>query len=362
MNLIYVHSYPLYKEYADNGEFLSLGSRDKWMPSLTIQRGYPSELWVVGKAKEESQWQYDDLPPLPVKIFEADQRNGSYDIHTSESLIKNAKNSDADLFILKGADGSVGVQLAKQVLIPLKIPYAIILEGEWYHSILKYARAVFYQTEWQRQQLTRRSFRFWRTVMEPDRVIHLPKSVDARHYAPDPSAEKEYDIVASGRLDGDSEGDYDALFELSKRLRVAFIGGGPFLDRYRRKFPEITWFGKAAYEDIPGLLNKGRLFFYTCYRHSHPLCIAEAAACGIPPVAFSDVIDDDILPEHIGLRVSNNGFFAEITALLNDNKRLEKLSESARNHARKYWHHQSSIPAIREMMSVMRSGSRSLAV
>ena len=355
MNIIYVQSQPLYRYFADNGEFLEFAERDKWMPALTVQRGYPSELWVVGKVREESQWQYDDLPPLPVKVFEADQRNGAPDTHTSAYMNKSAAESGADLFVINGLEGGAGIDLAKKVLIPRKIPFAVILENECYHSIVKHTCAVLYQAEWQRRQLTRRSLRFWRKVVDPDQLIHLPKSVDTRHFTHDADAEKEFAVIASGRLDTDTEGDYDALFELSKRLQVAFIGGGPLFERYRRKFPEIRWYGKTAYEDLPGILNKGELFFHSCYRNSHPQSIAEAAACGVPPVAFADVVDEDILPDHIGLRVSNDNFLTEIDDLLDNPERMQKLSQAARRHATQRWHHESSVSAIREMIKIVRS-------
>jgi glycosyltransferase involved in cell wall biosynthesis len=351
MNIIYVQSYPVYHDLIDEQEFADLANRDKWMPALTSQRGYPSQLWAGGQLSIETEWQYDNLPSVPVRIFKTDQSGGKSRNHTSSALIAAARDSGADLFVLKGMDGGIGVQLAKEVLIPKKIPFAIVIGGEWYHSIIKHASAVLYETEYQYQQLTRRSIRFWRTVVPDKKLIRLPKSVDTRHFAPDPEIDKTHDIIVAGRLISNYKS-YQALFELSKKFKVGVIGGGPMLPLFRRKYPEITWFGPVSYTDVPSYLNKGKVFFHSGFRDHYPRTISEAAACGVPPVAFDDIIHEDVIPEKIGMRVSKSDFVNQISNMLDDSALLSSKSAEARAHAEKNLHHLSSLPAIREMISL----------
>ncbi len=360
MNIIYVQSYPVYHDLIDENEFAEIANRDKWMPALTSQRGFPSELWAGGHRAMQTEWQYDNLPSLPVRIFETDQSDGKSRNHTSSTLVEAARESGASLFVLKGIDGGIGVQLAKQVLIPNRIPYAIVIGGEWYHPIVKHAKAVLYETDYQFQQLTRRSIRFWRTVVPENKLIRLPKSVDIRHFAPDFETSKTHDIIAAGRLISNYK-NYDALFELSRRLKVGVIGGGPMLPRLRRTYPEITWFGPVSYSEVPDYLNKGKLFFHSGYRDHYPRTISEAAACGVPPVAFSDVIQKDVIPDAIGLRVSKDNFISEITSLLENSNELSRKSAAARSYAEKNLHHLSSLPAIREMITRVRPSRKASA-
>ncbi len=345
-----MQSYPVYHDLIDESEFVEIANRDKWMPALTSQRGFPSQLWAGGRKTMRDEWQYDTLPPLPLRIFKTDQSDRKSRDHTSRALVEAARSSGADFFVLKGIDGGIGVQLAKQLLIPNRIPYAIVIGGKWYHPIIKHARAVLYETNYQFQQLSRRRLRFWQTVVPENKLIRLPKSVDVRHFAPDSDTEKTLDIVAAGRLISGIK-NYNPLFELSRRLKIGVIGGGPMLPKYRRMYPEITWFEPIPYPDMPTYLNKGKLFFHSSDREYYPRTISEAAACGVPPVAFSDSIQDDVIPDSIGLRVSRNNYVSEITNLLEDSGQLKDKSISARKYAERNLHHLSSLPAIREMIT-----------
>ena len=408
MNIIYVQSTPTYFGYAkyhsgtgkasandlpdmpDNSAFLSIINRDKWMPAMTTQRGYPSELWAVGHKAEETNWQYDILPSLKIRIFESDQTGLNSDepsqtgngktaggqtaksrfpfglfsgvgkdddpskYHTSSALIEAARNAEADLFVLNGLDGGVGVHLARELLIPNRIPFAVILKGELYHPILKHAISVLYENGHQRQQLTQRSIRFWRPVTEEEKLIRLSKSVDTRHYVPDEKIPKEVDLICIGRpLDDPS--DFSAIFELSRHLKVAVIGDGPLLEGFRQKYPEITWYGDVPYADIPSVLNSGKLFFYSRVKESSPTSIAEAAACGVPPVGFIGAIPEDLISEAFGLRVSRKKYLEEIRDLLGQPDYLKRLSKAAREHAETHWHHRSSQHAIRKLILQIRA-------
>ncbi len=350
MNIIYVQSYPVYHDLIDEQEFAELANRDKWMPALTSQRGYPSQLWAGGHVAMETEWQYDNLPGVPVRIFKTDQSDGKSRNHTSQALVAAAREAQADLFVIKGIDGGIGVQLAKELLIPKKIPFAVVIGGEWYHPIVKHAAVVLYETEYQFQQLTRRSLRFWRTVVPEGKMIRLPKSVDTRHFTPDSDVQKTHDVIAAGRLISNYK-NYQSLFELSKKLKVGVIGGGPMLPLFRRKYPEVSWFGPISYSEMPAYLNKGKVFFHSGYRDHYPRTISEAAACGVPPVAFEDIIHEDVLPDKIGLRVSKSGYVGQIAELLDNKEQLARKSAEARAHAEKNLHHLSSLPAIREMIS-----------
>ncbi|MDI6400567.1 glycosyltransferase [Balneolaceae bacterium ANBcel3] len=354
MNIIFVQSYPVYHDLTEEKDFPDLANRDKWMPALCIQKGYPSSLWAAGNVPLETEWQYDDLPSLPVRIFEADKNSSKSREHTSRELCEAAKKEAASFFVIKGADGGVGLQLIREVLIPNNIPFAVILDGIWYHPFLKHAFAILYETEGQKKQLSTRGLRFWRPVIDEEKLIHLEKSVDTRHFSPDSGIKKEFDVIAMGRLLPNNK-NYDALFRLSHHLKIGVIGGGPMYETFKNNYPKITWFGTIPHHEVPDYLNKGRLFFHTGLGDHFPCVIAEASSCGIPPVAFKKVIHEDVIPEEIGLRVSKKGFATEIQALLSDEIRLKALSKNARKYAQERWNHTSSSRALRDMMLLFRA-------
>ncbi len=352
MNIKYVLSLPVYHELTDNDGFLELANSDKWFPSLMTQKGYPTELWAAGTQAYSADCQYDDLPALTVRLFGTDSQEGDPKKHTSDSLNQAIRNAEVDFVIIKGLDGEIGIQLAKQVLIPSNIPFAVIVDGTCYHPVIKHAVAVLYETEWQRQLLTKRSFRFWRTVLDDRKLIHLAKSVDIRHFAPDHYAKKDCDVIGMQHVLSPTD-KLEALIELSKYLKIGVIGGGSELYNYRKRYPEINWFGAVPYSQVPELMNRGKLFFYGGVRSDHPRAVSEAAACGLPIVTFEGAIHGDVMPDQIGLRVSRKSYVSEITDLLENKQKLKQLSDNARAYAEKEWHHQSSLPAVRKLLQAM---------
>ncbi|MDG5766512.1 glycosyltransferase [Balneolales bacterium ANBcel1] len=352
MNILFIPSLPISHELTDKDGFLDIANRDKWMSSLLIRRGYPTRLWAAGESSYEDEWQYDDLPAVPVRIFKTDASNPDPLREVSTALNKAVAESDADMVILKGLDGGVGLQLAKHVLVPKGIPFAWIIDGTWYHPLLARAFAVLYETEWQRGQLTSRGIRFWRKVIDDKKMIPLPKSVDTRHFAPDPLVTKECDVIGMEQVLTHSP-KMDSLIALSRHLKVGVIGGGSELYNFRKRYPEIDWYGAVPYSDLPAMINRGRIFFHSGLRHDHPRSIVEAAACGVPPVAFREVTDERVLPESVGWRITQKKFVDELVALAADREKLQKVSHTARSHAEKHWHHTSSLPAIRELINRM---------
>lgn len=349
MKIVYVQTYPLYHDIVDTSQWLTVENRDKWMPALTAAAGHETELWGGGKENGTFQYKSEGLPEITIRTFKTDKQNRKSRNHISRELCKAAAESRSDLFVLKGMDGGIGIQLARKVLIPQNISFSVVIGGTIYHPIARKAQCVLYETQRQKQTLLNKRHVF-RRIFSDDQLLKLPKSVDTELFRPMPDVEKEYDVIVMGRLISYYK-NYDALQELSRACSVAVIGGGPELSNLKQNFSEITWLGHVSHQEVPQYLARGKIFFHTGLRDYFPRVIPEAAACGLPVVAFAKSIDSDVLPDMIGLRLSDHHFINEIKQLLDDSDRLHTTGQQAREHALQFWHKASSKTAIQNMLA-----------
>lgn len=355
MNIIYLLYCPDPGRSTDFPAFLEDADREKWMPALTIKKGYPSELWIAGSSSLETEWQYDDLPSLPIKNFDiTSEKSYSPQGTPSEELSKALQESKADLVILKGLENEGVSSLVTNVLLPSHIPFAVILDKANYHPLLKYATAVLYEKERQFLSLTKRSFRFWRSVLDSNKMIYLPCSVDTRHFMPNPKIQKVWDIIAIEET-LDNEKLQEPLFELSRRHKIGVIGDGPLLETYKKHYPEIDWLENVSYQEAPDCLNKGSLLFQSHPKKLNLTDMMKASACGIPVVGFQKAFKKEMLSGFPAFQVSSKRYPDEIDAILENKEELKRLGDSARWYAKKNGHHLSSADAIKELMLLVHS-------
>ncbi len=351
MKIVYVQTYPAYHDFGDSQKWLHLNNRDKWMPALTKQAGHECELWCGAETTEVHQHKDTSLPDITIRFFKTDSLNGKSKKHISTEMVDFARTSDTYFFVLKGVDGGIGKHLLRNFIIPEKKPFAFVIGGTVYSKFVKHATAVLYETEFQKKMLQNPGFRFWRKVVNKKSLIKLPKSIDCDIFRPYPATEKKYDVISTGRLISYYK-NYDALRALSKKLRVGFIGGGPELERFKKEMPDIDWIGHIPNQKVPEFLASGSVFFYTGLRDYFPRVIPEAAACGLPVVAFGDVIKRDVLPAEIGLRVTKNNYIEQILNLCNDENRVKQMSADARAYATEHWNKSSANDAIQRMIQL----------
>lgn len=349
MKIIYVQTYPLYHDGISVDQWLLLENRDKWMPEITASIGHDVEIWGGGFEENTFTRKSDNSPDIIIRSFKTDRNYKKSRNRISRDLCAALKAAKPDLCILKGMDGGIGTYLAKKVLIPNQIPFAIIIGGTVYHGIANHALAICYETDHQKKLLLEKRPFFGKPITE-DQLIKLPKSVDTDLFYPHKDIEQEFDVIAMGRLISYYK-NYDALGALSKHCKVAVIGGGEKLDDFRKDHPQITWLGPVPHNQVPQYLAKGRIFFHTGLRDYFPRVIPEAAACGLPVIGFSSIIKKDVIPEQIGMRVSGEDFIDDILSLLRNPGQQKKMAKEARDYATTHWHKHSLLPVIEELLS-----------
>lgn len=330
---------------------MELDNRDKWMPALTSALGHNTELWCAGKESLTSTYCWDHQTSFTIRVFKSDPKFGNSKRDQCSEMITHAKLTETDLFLLKGVDGGVGLQLLKKYILPHNIPFIFIVGGEFRSPYNSKALSILCETEYQLKHLN--AEQPWHKTLFGNRSNFnshiLPKSVDTNLFSPKPDLVKKWDVISMGRLISYYK-DYSALESLSHTCSVAMIGCGPEANILRKKMPHITWIGYIPNHEIPEYLVQAKCFFYTSLNDFFPRVIPEAAACGLPVIAFQKAIKPDVLPHHIGLRISNGEVNNQIASLLQNEKRLRNIGINARNYAVERWNKQSTLSILKELL------------
>lgn len=349
MKIIVVQTYPVYHDLIDTIKWLKRINRDRWIPGILSDFGHVVELWAGDKHSDVYRSDLDGFGRYKIRLFSVEKQEGPSKKHISNSLLEYAKSHRADLYILKGTDGGIGIHLLKNHLIPNHIPFVFIIGGKYYTRDVPKANLILYETGRQKKALQRPGMLFWRKSIPEDKLIRLPKSVDTSIFTPDESVTPKWDLVVVGRLIGRYK-NYDALGELSEQLSIGVVGGGPAKEKLEKKYPGIEWVGQVPNRYVARYLNMGKAFFHPGNKDFFPRVIAEAAACGCALIGFKDALGKEVIPEGCGIRVSKREYVNEIKRLCENQELLKEMGENARKNAILNFHKYSTAPALNEMM------------
>lgn len=352
MKTAFIQTYPIYHDLIDTTEWLDRINRDRWMPGIMAQMGIEVELWAADYESSTHISEIDGFGDYPMRLFEVNSTSGQSKKHYSSRLIRYAQEYDADLHILKGVDGGVGIQLLKKYLLPENKPFVFIIGGKYYTGQVPKADLIFYETEEQKQKLTNPGLQLWRKQIPEEKLMHLPKSVDTELFRPMPGIKKKWDIICVGRLIHRYKS-YDALGVLAEHFNVSVVGGGPAREDFEKKYPQITWLGQVPNSRVPEFLNESHTFMHPGVNDYFPRVIPEAAACGCVLLAFSNGLDSDVIPPDCGLRLDEDSYIREIESLLENKDKIQEMSENARSYAVNSLHKYSTREPLKKMLKKM---------
>ncbi|MGB1249602.1 MAG: glycosyltransferase family 4 protein [Candidatus Promineifilaceae bacterium] len=120
-----------------------------------------------------------------------------------------------------------------------------------------------------------------------DAINIIPNYVDTEKFRPI-STLKQYDIVFIGRLE--AQKNVDALLSAIRKLNLSalIVGKGSLEKQLKQTFADlnqqITWRENVPHDELPLLLNQGRLFVLPSFYEGHPKTLLEAMACGLPVI------------------------------------------------------------------------------
>ncbi len=93
------------------------------------------------------------------------------------------------------------------------------------------------------------------------------------------------------------EKNLEAFLRLDLPGSKAVCGGGPLLERYRREYPHVRWYGSVPRHELVDIYGAADSFVYPSRTDTFGLVMLEAMACGTPVAAFPvagplDVVGD----------------------------------------------------------------------
>jgi glycosyltransferase involved in cell wall biosynthesis len=352
MTLIYLQSYPIYHDLISADGWLALENRDKWMPAITAEYGHEVEIWGVSDRDQVIEYAWKEGISITIRLFKANHTPSKSKHHYSSAMLVYARQNPADYYIIKGVDGGAGVHMITSYLRPEKKPFAFVIGGKCTSPYFHLAHTIFYESEVQIPEIEAPYWTLSGRKRSKAHLIKLPKSVDTEHFRPMYEIEKVSDLISAGRLISYYK-NYDDLYALSTELRVAFIGGGPLLKDNILKWPHVKWYGSVPNTEVASYLNTSRAFFYPSKRDYFPRAIVEAAACGLPVLCFDHHVGADVVPDHVGLRLSEAAFRDSILTLFEDTERLRTMGENARAYALEHYGKESSRGAIERLLNLL---------
>lgn len=350
LKIIFIQSYPIYHDHIDTSQWLRLEHRDKWMPAIAAEMGHEVEIWAVSTYDLESTYRWNEDTIVTIRLFKADHTPPKSKHHYSTAMVKHALEHPADYYIIKGLDGGAGIFMIDQFLKKSGKPFAFIIGGKCQSHYLHLAHTVFYESDRQIPQIMEPYWTLRGRKRCEAHLIKLPKSVDLDHFSPMSAIDKTFDLVSVGRLIPYYKR-YEDLFTLSEYLNVSFVGGGPLLEQNKRIWPDVHWYGTIQNAHVPMMLNTARAFFYPSKRDFFPRVIAEAASCGLPILCFEDSISEDVVPEHIGLRLRSKNYEDSLLSLIQDADKLTEMGIEARSYALAHFGKDSTRVALEKFVS-----------
>jgi len=240
----------------------------------------------------------------------------------STALVAALRDFRPSLLLFKGLGYAVNTAVA-QALAPC--PVGLIAGGNTQDRLLDGAVLVLAEHE---AQCRGRDFAGHHAA---GRTLLLPKFFDAGlAEAPQPKPEPRFAIVSVGSFQTPRK-NQAALFGLGRRHRICLVGGGALLEAAKAAAPSrIRFVGARPSEQVYGWLHQARIMVHPSLQDGLPRAVIEAMACGLPVVAFRDVIPAGIRHGETGLLVTPETLEAEVEALLADAPRLAAMGEAAR--------------------------------
>ena len=164
----------------------------------------------------------------------------------------------------------------------------------------------------------------------------LPNYVDTEKFLPT-ETNKDFDILFIGRLS--NEKNIASLLEAVMKLkyRIIVIGKGPLEKELKEKYKNLNglleWKGNVSNIELPGYMNRSKMFVLPSHYEGHPKALIEAMSCGMPVIGADSPGICDVI------RHGENGWLCGTDAdsisqviqnLLEDPNLAQRLGDNAR--------------------------------
>jgi len=176
--------------------------------------------------------------------------------------------------------------------------------------------------------------------LEPDKVVVVPNYVDTNPFSPDPSVQKDNDIICVGRLVPKKR--HKVLLEalVGMKVRAHIIGQGgqrqELSDFIEANNLDVTLTPRIENQLLPFYYNRSKVYLNIAQWEGHPKALIEAMACGCACVgAKSPGIENLLIDGQTGLLVEPepSQIRGVVRRLLEDEELRARLGRNARQYA-----------------------------
>ena len=119
------------------------------------------------------------------------------------------------------------------------------------------------------------------------KIVVIPNYVEIDRFCP-ADTKKDYDIIFIGRLT--NQKNPTALLEAVMRLKyhTIMIGDGPLEKELKEKYENLNsrleWRANIPNSELPGYMNRSKIFVLPSHYEGHPKTLIEAMSCGMPVI------------------------------------------------------------------------------
>ena len=169
------------------------------------------------------------------------------------------------------------------------------------------------------------------------KITVTPNYVDTETFSPR-AAEKEIDLLFIGRLN--PQKNLESLLEALRglKLKTVIIGSGPLENELKEKARslelDIDWKGNLPNTELPGYLNRSKIFILPSHYEGHPKTLIEAMAAGAAVIgANAPGIREVIRHDQTGwlCEPDAEGIRSAIESISADTGKREQLGKNARS-------------------------------
>ncbi len=206
--------------------------------------------------------------------------------------------------------------------------------------------------------------------IEKERYFRSYLCVDNTQFIKIPFAEKEYDLMFSGRF---IDLKLPLFFvEIAKQVkenlgycRVLILGSGILKEEILQKLDEYgieyEYPGFVETNNLPGYFAKAKIFLFPTQNDTWGVVANEAMAAGLPVITCKDagVAYDLVIHDQTGyvLPIDKDIWSEKIVGILKDQNLYERLSANAWQHVQKYNFHNAANGVTEAIRSSVRIAS-----
>lgn len=172
----------------------------------------------------------------------------------------------------------------------------------------------------------------------------IPNGVDLAQFQFAPKAEKEFDVIFSGRIEARKGS--RAMVKVCQRLinqksdiKIVIVGYGEdeaFVKNALGHLPQVTLTGKVKFSEMQAFYHASRVYVSTSYYEGLPGTCLEAMAMGVPAIVWDLLFYRPlVIHQQTGFLVQTNQIEAMATTVLNvlsDPTLMSAVAKQAHTH------------------------------